>query len=100
MSRGFAYLEVEDCAAAQADFESANALFPPTLRAMMGLMNTDTTSGRSSIDVLLDSREIEEADAVLSFDAPYAGEMIFNRVVLSITVEAGKYTLTLETAAP
>lgn len=100
LGRGFAHLGLEDYALAQADFEQTIELFPPTIGGMVGLVNTGIAAG-TSIDVLLENRDLVEAAAALTVGAPYAGDMIFNRIVgVPITVEAGEYTVTLSADDP
>lgn len=98
--RGWIHQYEEQYTQAYDNFAYVLSVFPASPSAMFGLLSSAIASERDA-QPFIDTRDLVEADAVLTVDSPYAGEMVSNRIVrLPAEGEPRTYTITVHAVDP
>ncbi len=98
--RGSAYQAAGEDESAYADFVRVLEIFPESPNGMWGVLSTSLTTGMSA-QPFIDTRDLVEADTVLTLDSPFTGEMTANRLIrLPAEAEPGNYTVTMRATDP
>lgn len=101
-SRGQAYLLLGEYELAYEDGVYGLNIFPASPSAVLNLIESSIASeGTLSIQPYIDTKQVFDADAPLTVDAPYTGEIVARRLVaLPIEADGGTYTITVRATDP